>query len=141
MNGDEKVRELKIRLLERELARLRRSLAFLEREIQECAGELREVQNERAAADTRRPLINARPSSELIQSAWFDMLSDDAYLRMANLVRTPSRPNAEVLLPFAAATLWRMVSDGRFPKPEKLSERITAWRVRDIRNWLCTRRG
>ena len=140
MNGDEKIRELKIQLLERELARLRRSLTFLEREIQECAGEIRQVQKERAAIDTRQTPTNARPS-EIGQAAWFDKLSDDAFLRVANLVRTPKRPNAEVLLPFSASALWSMVSDGRFPKPVKLSARITVWRVRDVRDWLCARRG
>ena len=33
-------------------------------------------------------------------------------------------------------TLWRRVKAGTFPKPVKLSERVTAWRVEDVRQWL-----
>lgn len=40
------------------------------------------------------------------------------------------------LVPFSSATLWRKVGDGTFPKPVKLSERVTAWRVEDVRRWL-----
>ena len=36
--------------------------------------------------------------------------------------------------PFA---LWRKVKAGHFPKPVKLSERVTAWRVEDVRAWLA----
>ena len=138
MNGNEKVRELEIQLLERELARLRRSLAFLEGEIQECAGEIRAA---RAVVRTQAPSADPRPAFGAVQSPWFDKLADDAFLRMADLVRTPSRPGAEVLLPFSASTLWNMVSKSRFPKPVKLGKRITAWRVRDVRDWLRTPRN
>jgi hypothetical protein len=36
------------------------------------------------------------------------------------------------ILPVSPATLWRWVSIGKFPKPVKISARITAWRVTDI---------
>jgi prophage regulatory protein len=39
-------------------------------------------------------------------------------------------------LPFSAPTLWRKVKAGSFPKPIKLGENITAWRVADIDAWL-----
>ena len=39
-------------------------------------------------------------------------------------------------LPFSAPTLWRKVKAGTFPKPIKLGENITAWRVADIEVWL-----
>jgi len=29
-----------------------------------------------------------------------------------------------------------MVKAGTFPKPTKLSSRVTAWRVADIRDWM-----
>jgi predicted DNA-binding transcriptional regulator AlpA len=38
-------------------------------------------------------------------------------------------------VPFAHSTLWRKVADKSFPKPVKLSVRITAWRVEDVRDW------
>lgn len=40
------------------------------------------------------------------------------------------------LLPFSAATLWRKVAAGDFPKPHKISERVTGWRVEDVRQWF-----
>ncbi|MDB5956752.1 AlpA family phage regulatory protein [Ramlibacter sp.] len=40
------------------------------------------------------------------------------------------------IVPFSAATLWRKVKSKDFPAPVKLSERVTAWRVQDVRAWL-----
>ncbi len=40
------------------------------------------------------------------------------------------------MLGFSATTLWRRVKQGTFPQPVKLSERVTAWRVEDIRAWM-----
>ena len=40
------------------------------------------------------------------------------------------------LVPFSAATLWRRVGAGEFPRPVKLGPRITAWRVEDVREWI-----
>jgi prophage regulatory protein len=40
------------------------------------------------------------------------------------------------IVPVGHATLWRMVKDQRFPKPYKISSRITAWRAEDVRAWL-----
>ena len=39
------------------------------------------------------------------------------------------------LLPFSAATLWRMVRAGTFPSPVKLSQKITAWKTREVVEW------
>lgn len=40
------------------------------------------------------------------------------------------------IFPFSHSTLWRHVKDGRFPKPIKLSPRVTAWRAQDIQAHL-----
>jgi prophage regulatory protein len=64
----------------------------------------------------------------------FDTLPDGAYLRQSQLVRSADHPDSP--LPFSAPTLWRKVGAGTFPKPVKLSERVTAWRAGDIRAWL-----
>lgn len=68
----------------------------------------------------------------------FDHLPDSALLRETDLVRSPKRPNATAPLPFSAATLWRMAKAGTFPKPIKLSERVTAWKVGDVRAWIAS---
>lgn len=39
-------------------------------------------------------------------------------------------------LDVSKATIWRKSEAGQFPKPIKLFEGTTAWRVGDIRAWL-----
>ena len=41
-----------------------------------------------------------------------------------------------LIVPFSSATLWRKVKSGEFPRPVKLSARITAWKAEDIRAWI-----
>lgn len=69
--------------------------------------------------------MNNRKSTTII----FDNLSDEALLREKQLHEVQ-------VIPFSASTLWRKVKDGNFPKPIKLSDQITVWRVKDIRQWL-----
>jgi len=37
------------------------------------------------------------------------------------------------IIPISKSHWWAGVKDGRYPRPVKLSERCTAWRVEDIR--------
>ena len=53
------------------------------------------------------------------------------YVRQAQLI-----PH---ILPFSSATLWRGVKTGSFPRPVKLSERVTAWRCEDVHAWMQAR--
>ena len=41
-----------------------------------------------------------------------------------------------VLVPFSKSTLWRRIQEGSFPKPVKLSPRVTVWRTSDILGWI-----
>jgi predicted DNA-binding transcriptional regulator AlpA len=66
----------------------------------------------------------------------FDTLPNSAFIREAQLVRSPKRPTAPAPLPFSAPTLWRKVKAGTFPRPIKLSERITCWNVGEVRSWI-----
>ena len=43
------------------------------------------------------------------------------------------------IIPISPATLWRNVRAGKFPAPVKLSERVTAWRVEDVRDWIASK--
>ena len=61
----------------------------------------------------------------------FGGLPGTGYVRQAQLI-----PD---IVPFSSATLWREVKAGRFPAPVKLSQRVTAWRVEDIRAWMHSR--
>lgn len=58
----------------------------------------------------------------------FDNLPDTGFIRPGQLV-----PD---VVPFSAPTLWRKIKLGTFPKPTKLSERVTAFKVGDVRAWL-----
>ena len=51
-------------------------------------------------------------------------LPDTGYLRLPDVLRR---------YPVSKSTWWAGVRQGRFPKPVKLGERCTAWRVEDIR--------
>ncbi|MEY4725749.1 MAG: hypothetical protein RLZ36_376 [Pseudomonadota bacterium] len=75
-------------------------------------------------------------SSQKTKPSAFDALPDSAFIRESQLVCDPKRPEFPAPLPFSAATLWRKVADGTFPKPVKLSVRVTAWRVADVRAFL-----
>jgi prophage regulatory protein len=63
----------------------------------------------------------------------FDNLPDTGYMRQAQII--------PAVIPVSSATWWRGVQSGRYPKPVKLSERVTAWKVGDIRQFLATQAG
>ena len=69
----------------------------------------------------------------------FDGLPDSAYVRESQLVQKNLQQPNQAPLPISSPTSWRGVKAGTFPKPIKLSNRITAWRVGDIRAWLIER--
>lgn len=42
-------------------------------------------------------------------------------------------------LGIGVSTLWDWVRNGKFPKPLKLGENLTAWRADEVHAWLNTR--
>lgn len=66
----------------------------------------------------------------------FDALPNSAFIRESQLVQSPKRPDTPAPLPFSAPTLWRKVKAGTFPKPIKLSQRVTCWNVGAVRAWM-----
>jgi prophage regulatory protein len=71
-----------------------------------------------------------------IQKSVFDALSDSAFIRESQLVQSSKKPEVPAPLPFSAPTLWRKVKAGTFPQPFKLSARVTAWKVGEVRLWM-----
>lgn len=57
----------------------------------------------------------------------FDSLPDSANVR---------QPVVQGLVGCSAATVWRMVKRGTLPAPRKLSDRVTAWNVGELRKAL-----
>jgi predicted DNA-binding transcriptional regulator AlpA len=62
------------------------------------------------------------------QKIRFDELPDSAFIRLKTLI-------AAGVVPFSASTVWRKVKCKEFPPPITISDQITAWRVRDVRQW------
>lgn len=63
-------------------------------------------------------------------------IPEAGFLRLAQIVGKPATetgPGIPALYPVSKSTWWQGVRSGRFPKPVKLGDRITAWRVEDIR--------
>lgn len=42
------------------------------------------------------------------------------------------------VFPVSKSTWWAGVKSGKYPKPVKLGEKMTAWRVEDIRNLIAS---
>lgn len=55
-------------------------------------------------------------------------------LRLSQIIGRPKAvPPIPGFIPVSKSCWWAGVKSGRFPKPVKLSERVTAWRAEDIR--------
>jgi len=60
-------------------------------------------------------------------------MSASLFLPEAGFVRLSSILAPKGPIPVSKSTWWAGIKTGRYPKPVKLGERITAWRVEDIR--------
>jgi predicted DNA-binding transcriptional regulator AlpA len=54
-------------------------------------------------------------------------LPEAGFLRLPQVLR---------LFPVGRSTWWAGVKSGRYPKPVKIGERCTAWRVEDLRELM-----
>jgi predicted DNA-binding transcriptional regulator AlpA len=85
----------------------------------------------------KTPIALSIPAAKAsINHSIFDALPDSAFIRESQLVQSPKRPDTPAPLPFSAPTLWRKVKAGTFPKPIKLSDRVTCWKVSEVRAWM-----
>jgi predicted DNA-binding transcriptional regulator AlpA len=67
----------------------------------------------------------------------YNPLPETGYVRLSQIVGNPKAdPPIPAIIPISKSHLWSMVKDGRFPRPVKLSERCTAWKVESIREWM-----
>ena len=61
-------------------------------------------------------------------------LPELGFLRIWQIVGNPkSNPPTPALIPIGRTTFLNGVKSGKYPKPVKLGERTTAWKVEDIR--------
>lgn len=65
-------------------------------------------------------------------------LPETGYLRLKQIIGDrKSIPPVPALIPVGKSTWWAGVKSGRYPQPVRgLGERITAWRVEDIRTLI-----
>lgn len=65
-------------------------------------------------------------------------LPETGYLRLWQIIgNRKAVPPIPALIPVSKSTWWAGVKSGRYPQPVRtLGERITAWRVEDIRHLI-----
>jgi prophage regulatory protein len=69
-------------------------------------------------------------------------LPETGFLRIWQIVGNPkAKPPIPPLLPIGRTTFLNGVREGKYPKPVKLGERTTAWKVEDIRNLIASMGG
>lgn len=87
----------------------------------------------RPAASTATTRNLPRPAGAAIPPAPTDLggLADEAYIRLPAI--------RAIYGGVSHATIWRWVAAGAIPAPIRLSPRVTAWRVGDIRADLARR--
>ncbi len=61
-------------------------------------------------------------------------LPSNGFLRLSQIIgNLKANPPIVPIIPVCKSTWWEGVRTGKFPKSIKLSERITVWKVEDIR--------
>lgn len=66
-------------------------------------------------------------------------LPETGFLRVKQIIGDPdASPPIPPIIPVKKSCWWSGVQAGRFPKPVKLSARVTAWRVEDIRKLVAS---
>jgi predicted DNA-binding transcriptional regulator AlpA len=67
----------------------------------------------------------------------YSQLPATGYMRLAQIIGRPAKrdePPIPAIIPVSKSTWWSGVRSGKYPKPTRaLGQRITAWRVEDIR--------
>ena len=80
----------------------------------------------KARPNTGKPIKIAAAQASIL--APYGALPTTGFVRLADLRQ---------IIPFSDSTIWRRVKNSTFPAPVRLSERVTAWRVEDIRKFLA----
>ena len=69
-------------------------------------------------------------------------LPETGFVRLRRIIGDPKAdPPIIPIIPVGKSTWWQGVKSGRYPKPVKLSPRVTAWRVEDIRKLIAQTNG
>lgn len=60
-----------------------------------------------------------------------DQFRDDSLLRL---------PELRSVVPLSRSAIYRLAAAGDFPRPVRIGQRASAWRWRDVREWLDSRK-
>jgi len=79
------------------------------------------------------------PSITSVQSVntQYHQLPEQGFLRLYQIIGS-KKNNTPALIPISRTTWLEGVKSGKHPKPVKLGERTTAWRVEDIKALIAT---
>jgi prophage regulatory protein len=67
-------------------------------------------------------------------------IPESGFLRIAQILgNARAEPPISPIIPVSRSTWWAGVKAGKYPKPLKLSERVTVWRCEDIRAFIDAR--
>lgn len=65
-------------------------------------------------------------------------LPETGFLRLKQIIGDPTaKPPTPPIIPIKKSSWWLGVRRGTYPKPIKLSPRVTVWRVEDIRELIA----
>ena len=95
-------------------------------------------------ADTLCPLALINRGSGWIRKEhrMTTQLPSTGFLRLPQIIGNPkANPPQPPIIPVCRSTWWAGVKIGRYPKPVKLSPRVTAWRAEDIVALIASARG
>ena len=75
----------------------------------------------------------------IISPAYFGYpLPETGFLRLRQILGDPDAdPPIPPLIPLKKSAWWDGVRNGRFPRPYKLTSRVSAWKVEEIRELLA----
>ncbi len=66
-------------------------------------------------------------------------LPETGFLRLPQIIGNPkATPPIPPIIPVSRSSWWNGVKSGKYPKPVKLGEKTTAWRVEDIRALIAS---
>ena len=66
-------------------------------------------------------------------------LPETGFLRLPQIIGNPkATPPIPPIIPVSRSSWWNGVKSGKYPKPVKLGEKTTVWRVEDIRALIAS---
>lgn len=65
-----------------------------------------------------------------------NQLPETGFLRLPQILGDAKR-GIPPIIPIKKSCWWNGVKSGRFPQPVKFGQRVTAWRVEDIRAFIA----